>query len=132
MAGGRPRIDDSIIHDAIQHIASGLSIRKSCAAVGISTDTFLDRVAKPEFSVHYARAMEARADTLFDQIADIADNDDPEADVQRDRLRVDARKWVVSKMLPKKYAERITQEITGANGSPIQFQFVEPPNAAAE
>lgn len=37
--------------------------------------------------------------------------------VQRSRLRVDARKWFLSKMMPKVYGDKITQEHTG------QFTF---------
>jgi hypothetical protein len=91
-----------------------------------------------EFRDQYAIAREGQADALFDEIIDIADdgsNDWMErknADGQnigwtengealrRSALRVDARKWIVSKLLPKKYGERITQEHVGANGGPIQ------------
>ena len=69
--------------------------------------------ADKEICNQYARAMEQRADVIFDQIIGIADNDDPDSDVQRDRLRVDARKWVVSKMLPKKYGDKQETEISG-------------------
>lgn len=51
--------------------------------------------------------------------------------VQRNRLRVDARKWLLSKMAPKKYGDKVTQEHTGANGGAIQVAstvtFVRPP-----
>mgnify|MGYP000426269079 FL=1 len=50
--------------------------------------------------------------------------------VQRNRLRVDARKWLLSKMVPKKYGDKLVQEHTGANGGAIQVHstvtFVEP------
>ncbi len=39
--------------------------------------------------------------------------------MQRARLRVDARKWVAAKLLPKKYGERYSAEITGKDGGPI-------------
>lgn len=37
------------------------------------------------------------------------------------RLQVDTLKWQLSKMLPKLYGDRITQEITGAGGGPLQL-----------
>ena len=40
--------------------------------------------------------------------------------VQRNRLRVDARKWLLSKLAPKKYGDKLTQEHTGANGGAIE------------
>jgi hypothetical protein len=43
--------------------------------------------------------------------------------VQRNRLRVDARKWLLSKLAPKKYGDKVTQEHTGPNGGPAQFSL---------
>ena len=68
--------------------------------------------------------MELRSHLLFDEIIEIADDDQndyieqtlPSGDIiekvnsehiQRSRLRVDARKWVLSKMNPKKYGEKL-------------------------
>ena len=41
------------------------------------------------------------------------------AGVQRNRLRVDTRKWVMSKLAPKKYGEKL--EHSGPDGGPIQI-----------
>jgi hypothetical protein len=71
-----------------------------------------------ELSNHYATAYEARAEILFDEIIDIADdtsNDTTYTEtgekantewINRSRLRVDARKWILSKMNPKKYGDK--------------------------
>lgn len=78
-----------------------------------------------DMSTQYTRAIEDRAEFLFDELLDIAD--DQEGDVYikdgveqtnhnvigRSRLRVDARKWALSKMLPRKYGDRIHQENSG-------------------
>jgi hypothetical protein len=75
------------------------------------------------FREQYARAKEVQAELMADEIISIADGNDDvrgNVDVQRDRLRVDARKWVAAKLLPKKYGERVVQEITGKDGGPIQ------------
>lgn len=58
-----------------------------------------------EFRNNYVRATEDRADHIFDDMFEIADDGNPE-DVQRARLRVDTRKWALSKMIPKKYGEK--------------------------
>lgn len=68
----------------------------------------------------YARAREARADKLAEDILTISDDgaNDTMVDehgkkvvnqdvIQRSRLRVDSRKWLASKMLPKKYGEKL-------------------------
>lgn len=68
------------------------------------------------FQDQYIRAREAQADTLADEIIDIADdgaNDYMGEDekyngdaVARSKLRVDARKWIASKLKPKVYGEK--------------------------
>ena len=45
--------------------------------------------------------------------------------IQRNRLRVDTRKWMLSKMLPKVYGDKLTQEVTGKGGGPIQLAAVD-------
>lgn len=35
------------------------------------------------------------------------------------RVQIDTRKWMLSKMLPKVYGDKVTQEHTGAGGGPI-------------
>jgi len=76
----------------------------------------------------YACACEARADVIFDDIFDISDNvgDDiiilpdgrevvDNAVIARDRLRVDARKWALSKMNPKKYGDKVENNNINTN-----------------
>lgn len=96
-----------------------------------SSQTFYIWLEKDEAkSKRYARACEVRADTIFEQILEIADDSsqdtiivpigegieveklNPEF-VQRSRLRVDARKWVVAKLNPKKYGDKIEQTHLG-------------------
>jgi hypothetical protein len=86
---------------------------------------------KDGFGEKYARAREAQADTLFNEILEIADdarNDWMERNgegggvayqlngehVQRSRLRVDARKWMAGKLRPKVYGDKVDHEHKGA------------------
>lgn len=75
------------------------------------------------FREGYNKAKTIQAEFLVDQIVEIADdtkNDTLEtglgttvpngANVQRSRLRVDARKWVASKLFPKKFSDRMEIE----------------------
>ena len=43
--------------------------------------------------------------------------------VARNKLRVDARKWVASKLLPKKYGDRVENVHTGADGGPVDLNL---------
>jgi len=83
--------------------------------------------AEPEFAAQYARAREAQADLMGEEILDIADDsrNDSFVDedgqthvnfdhIQRSRLRVDARKWLMGKMAPKKYGDKLLH--AGADG----------------
>lgn len=88
-----------------------------------------------DFRDQYARAKEDQAEVLGEEILDIADdgrNDwmdrefgkgnvvrvvDPEA-VQRSKLRVEARKWLMSKMKPKVYGDSTT--IKGDKDNPLE------------
>jgi hypothetical protein len=45
--------------------------------------------------------------------------------VQRSRLRVDARKWIVSKILPKQYGDVTRNELSGPVGGPIAVRQIE-------
>ena len=85
----------------------------------------------PEFLKQYETAKEEQADALAEEMLDIADdgtNDWIERQgkdgdvslalntehVQRSRLRVDTRKWIASKLKPKKYGEKVQTEHSGS------------------
>ena len=85
-----------------------------------------------EFSEKYARARETQADYFVDEMIAIADSvvADPAA-VAKAKLRIDTRKWSASKLSPRKYGEKITQEITGKNGGAIQQVVYTPEDYAS-
>ena len=83
-------------------------------------------------SKQYARACELRSEIIFDEILDIADafEDDVKEDedgnkiinnnvINRDRLRIDARKWILSKMNPKKYSDKYQIDTTPLTEQPL-------------
>lgn len=80
-----------------------------------------------EFAKDYARSKDDQADYLVEELLEIADDSSldiaftedgkPFIDrehINRSRLRVDTRKWIVSKLKPKKYGDKVTQELTGS------------------
>ncbi|WP_162651562.1 hypothetical protein [Lentilitoribacter sp. Alg239-R112] len=83
-----------------------------------------------DFSNQYARAKEEQAEALADDIIAIADQYDTAKDIlepdliQRAKLRIDSRKWVASKLKPKKYGDKVQSEISGPDGGPLQLNFV--------
>ncbi len=87
---------------------------------------------RADFCDMYAKAKDAAADTLAEEIQDIADqmpmertdgNGNTQFDgayIQWMKLRVDARKWVASKLKPRKYGDRLTH--AGDADNPIKSE----------
>lgn len=119
---------------------SNLSMKSICEQLDIPVGTALAWLSRQKtFQEKYARAKEMQADLLAEEILDIADdgsNDfmkivkgDQEYEVEnkewvnRSRLRIDSRKWIASKLKPKKYGDRVTQELTGPDGKELNTQL---------
>lgn len=150
---------EEVVGEVCAHLALGKSLRQieriagmpstsaiikwlaqgdACIAAGVLDDP------KAKFVAQYARAREAQADYLADEILDIADDSQydiaVDADgkeivntnhIQRDRLRVDSRKWLAGKLKPKKYGEKQQVEQSGPDGGPIALaiSWAEPSEA---
>ena len=113
-------------------LASGQSLRKACEAEGGPDPSTVLRWAeqRPEFAQQYAQARARGYQLLADEIIEISDDSSedviqtdrgPVVDaerVARSRLRVDSRKWMLSKMLPKIYGDKLT--LDGDPDKPIQ------------
>ena len=116
---------EKLFETIFELIENGKSLRKALATVKLSSSTFFIWIDENENkSKQYARACEERAEALLDEMLDIVDdksNDIIETDlgdgiivekpnnevIQRSRLRYDARKWLISKLNPKKYGEKM-------------------------
>jgi hypothetical protein len=115
MAGGRPsKYSDELANEICSRIAGGLSLSKLCKMADMpNASTVFKWIGEnPEFSNKYTKATTERAELMFDDMLEIADNENSE-DTQRARLRVDTRKWALSKLMPKKYGDRQTVEHAG-------------------
>ena len=90
-------------------IAQGNSLISTCKTLKISKPFVLDWLrSDPDFASHYSRAREDQADKYADEIVEISDRATVQ-DAHVARLKVDARKWVAAKLLPKKYGDRPAQ-----------------------
>lgn len=114
---------------------------KVCKAIATSTDSIKKICAQnPEFPLRktiwewrfdyeefrnlYAEARRAQADLLAEEIVEICDDDSEDVVfgengvrqnsefIARSRLKVDTRKWIACKLLPKVYGEKVTTEST--------------------
>ena len=112
-------------------IANGESVRTILASGNTLMDRswFYDRIkVDPILTDQYARACEERADKIFEELIDIADNTVHDTDVrgsgsgvvevpnaewiQRSKVRIDTRKWMLSKMNPKKYGDKMDVDLS--------------------
>lgn len=113
---GRPSVySEEIAQDILCRLMDGQSLRKICQddAMPARSTVHLWLANDEAFSDRYARARDAQADTLADEILDISDGENAAADPQRDRLRVDARKWLAGKLRPKVYGDKQQVEHSG-------------------
>lgn len=105
--GGRPTIyTQKLVDTILSRIANGESLRKICLDKDMpELSTVIKwRLSNEEFFLQYEEAKKSQAQHLFDQLIEIADTGQ---DVTRDRLRVDTRKWYLSKVLPKVYGDKL-------------------------
>jgi len=122
---GKSTYSDEVANEICSLLAEGKSLKKICEMDGMpSKATVFNWLSTyPAFLDNYTRAREAQADTLADEIVDIADDGKNDVIltedgkeiinhdvVARSRLRVEARKWVAAKLKPKKYGDRIVTE----------------------
>nr|WP_156025870.1 terminase small subunit protein [Sulfitobacter sp. 20_GPM-1509m] len=102
-----------------------MTLREICRAEDMPPESTVRLWALDDregFSAHYTRAREIGYHVMADELMEIADdgrNDftsrnagDAEAvlngeHIQRSRLRVDTRKWMLSKVLPKIYGDKL-------------------------
>lgn len=137
---GRPsEYNQEIASQLCAQLAEGISLRTVCKSPdmpGLST-VFKWLHKHPEFVEQYARAKEESAEAMAEDILDIADDgtndwmtiqkgkleiEVPDKEViMRSRLRVDTRKWLMSKMKPKKYGEKLDMT---TDGQPLTIKLV--------
>ncbi len=140
---GRPKIyDEKVATRLCEQIATtSKSLRTICKddkfPCVATVLTWLKE--KPEFLAQYNIAKQEQADYLIEEMIDIADdgsNDfmtitkgDKEYNVEdrevtnRSKLRVETRKWIASKLKPKKYGDKLDIDHT-TEGQPIQINIM--------
>lgn len=134
---GRPTAyNEDLAVEICSLIAQGKSVKRTAETVGVSTVTIYTWIRDiEEFLNMYERAKEDQADLLAEEIVDISDNatndwmmtNDPDnpgyrlngENIQRSRLRVDARKWTAARLKPRKYGDnaRLQAEVKNTTGS---------------
>lgn len=110
-----------IIDTVCDELIEGKALRRVLTELQINYKTFYNWIDKDEKKAQqYARATELRAEYMAEEILTIIDateddiiiNDEGKPItnhnvIQRDRLRADKRQWLMSKMMPKKYGDKL-------------------------
>lgn len=105
-------------------IAEGGSLRSVCKKPGMPSKATVFRWLReqPEFVKLYEVATDERADTIIDEIVDIADNCRADADsIRKAKLRIHARVEQAQRMKPRKYGNQL--QLTGEGGGAVQIVF---------
>jgi len=101
----------------LRRMEEGESLRKACKANGTTHTSFLRLCdADSELANQYARAREAMLDAQAEALEDIGDqaaNAENAVEVAGLRLKSDNRKWLLSKLAPKKYGDKSVLEHQG-------------------
>lgn len=148
---GRPSaFTPELAQEICSRLAEGKTLREVCRDESMPPESTVRKWALEDrdgFSAQYATAREIGYQSMADELLDIAD--DSSGDVSSDedgnkkfngefasrsRLRVDTRKWLLSKALPKVYGDKVTQAVENGEGGAfeviqrIERVIVKPPN----
>jgi hypothetical protein len=134
---GRPSIyTPELGAEICREIAGGKSLRTVCDLPGMPNTVTVWRWlgggenAQPDFCKQYTRACVDRGHWLVEDALRIADEPARRvkghmdaAEVNKQRLQVDTRKWFASKLVPKIYGDRVQAEVSGPEGGPVAIEL---------
>lgn len=153
MTMGRPsKYTQDLAIEFCDLVAEGLTVTSICERDGmpVRSTIFKWLAENKSFSDQYARAKEMQAERMADDLLNIADDGTNDyitrqssdgsiqevlnsEHIQRSRLRVDTRKWLMSKMLPKKYGDKVEVEHAGhIKVEKIEVEIVDPSEAGRQ
>ncbi len=115
---GRPsKYSPSLAEQICERIAEGEPLTRICKDRQIPAyRTVLGwRVANKEFQQMYARARQDAADTLADQIRELAGRvERGKLEPNAGRVAIDALKWIASKLKPREYGDRAQLDVAAS------------------
>lgn len=114
--------------EILARVRGGMSLSKACIGDDWTParQTFeLWCRQDPDLDSEYTRAREARADAIFEECLDISDRQGADVVtvdgvdvidhnvIARNKLMIDTRRWMLGKMQPKKYGDKLDVGVTG-------------------
>ncbi len=122
-----------------ERLAAGESLRAICRTEGMPPESTVRWWVIDDhngFAAQYTRARDIGLDVMADELVEIADTTQEGTKIKETlfgdevtrgdmlehrRLRVDARKWYLAKLAPKRYGDRQSLEMSGPDGGPIEL-----------
>jgi hypothetical protein len=127
---------DDVATKVCLRLALGETLNKICLDREMPSTATVKRWAVEDingFGARYARAREMQVEYYADDIIDISDSVRDATDnatVQAAKLAADNRKWLASKLYPRKFGDRL--EMTGANGAALIPERAADPDRIAQ
>jgi len=138
--GRKSKYTPALVEEICERLSKGEPLARICRDEHMpSVRAMSDWQRKDEsISADIARARLIGEDYIADECLDIADNstndymDKMGADggmdkalnsehIQRSKLRIDTRLKLLAKWNPKKWGDKVTNEMTGSNGAPLEM-----------
>lgn len=122
-------------------MTEGNSLRSSCRQAGVPIGTFLLWVSKDSaLAEQYAHAREILLEHLAEDTLEISDapvgstssGATDAGAVAKQKLQVDTRKWLLSKLAPKKYGDKVAHDLTSSDGSMTPQPAIDATKLSAE
>jgi hypothetical protein len=135
---GRPtRYSEELGEEICERLSAGESLKKICRSSphlpAFQTVLSWGIDPKHEFYARYTFARDLGYRLLAEELVEISDDASGDvilgengeksvnhARIARDRLRVDTRKWILTRMLPRVYGDKVISEVVGKDGGPVE------------
>ena len=127
--GSQPVYSEELVEEILHRLAHGESLRAICQDAHMPDEKAVRLwvIDRPDtLAPRYARAKEMGIDSIADQLLEFGSGDYSGPDgyvdngaIQQQRLLSDNRKWYLSKLAPRKYGDKVTQELVGNPDAPI-------------
>jgi transposase len=115
-----------VAENVLSLMREGLSLRKACQHADVTKTTFLRWVENVDgLADQYTRARDQMLDVQAEELEEIGDqaaNAVTAVEVAGLRLKADNRKWLLSKLAPKRYGDKI--EIAGDPNAPVKIETI--------
>jgi hypothetical protein len=107
-SGGPVVYSPEIAAEICRRVSSGETLREVCRTPGMPSEATVRGWHLRDiegFSSQYVRAREAQIESWSDEIVAISNERDSEPNDRR--VRIDTKRWLMSKIVPKKYGDRV-------------------------